>query len=137
MFEELNDVNLDPTIRPPSHDRLFKLALGASALLLVAVAVYFVTRVDIFPDTVTVTNDTGGSVVCYERISNHGGDFIRSSGRIAAGANAKIVADNNCAVFDPSGRYTACLMLGKTAPSDALASTADRSVATETCVYPQ
>jgi hypothetical protein len=137
MFEELRDVNLDPTVRPTSKDRLFKLALGAAAVALLAVCGYFVSRVELFPATVTLTNDMGGAVVCYDRVSNHGGNYVQSSGRIAAGANARVVVNNNCAVFDASGRYVACLQVRAGMPGSVLASSADRMVTTEACVYPE
>ena len=136
MFEGLNDVNLDPTFRPLSKDRWFKIVLGGAALLLVAITVYFVSRVNLFPSTVVLTNDTVGSVVCYDRVSSHGGDYVQSSNRIAAGAHAKVVVDNNCAVFDASGRYVACLKLRNETPANVVASSADRTVPTEACVYP-
>jgi hypothetical protein len=137
MFENLNDINLDPTVRP-SKDRLLKLAGIPLGLLSVALAFYMLTRIDIFPSTISLENDTAGAVVCYQRYQNNGHDFVQDAGRIPAGDHANIQARSSCAVFDTGGRYLSCLVV----PDDStvkrvVASSGDRAVSAETCVYPR
>jgi hypothetical protein len=137
MFENLNGVNLDPTVRPAKH-RLVKLAGIPLTLAVLALGIYFVSRIDIFPNTVRVENDTSGAVVCYQRYQTKGHDFVQDAGRLTAGSSANIQAKSSCPVFDTSGRYVSCLIV----PDDAnvkrlAASSADRSVSAETCVYPR
>src|SRR4051812_13923602 len=110
MFENLNDINLDPTVRP-SKNRLLKLAGIPLALLALALSVYFVTRISIFPSTVRVENDTTGALVCYQRYQSNGHDFVQDAGRIPTGDHANIQAKSSCAVFDTGGRYVSCLIV--------------------------
>src|SRR5688572_10925133 len=137
MFENLNDINLDPTVRP-SKNRLVKQAGIPLALLSVALAVYLITRIDVFPSTVRVENDTAGALICYRRYQTNGHDFVQDAGRIPSGDHANIQATSSCAVFDTGGRYVSCLLV----PDDSsikrvVASSGDRSVSAETCVYPR
>lgn len=137
MFDNLNGVNLDPTVRPNKH-RLAKLVVIPLALAAVALSIVLVSRIDVFPSTVRVENDTPGTLICYQRYQSNGHDFVQDAGRITTGSHAKIQAKAQCAVFDTSGRYVACLIV----PNDGnvrsvAASSADRGVTTETCVYPR
>jgi len=137
MFENLNDINLDPTVHP-AKNRLLKLAGIPLALLSIALAVYLITRIDVFPSTVQLENDTAGPVVCYQRYQNNGHDFVQDAGRIPANDHANIQSQSSCAVFDTGGRYVSCLVV----PDDSnvkrvVASTGDRAVPAETCVYPR
>ena len=68
MFENLNDINLDPTVRP-SKNRLVKLAGIPLALLSIALAVYLLTRIDVFPSAVTVVNVCGVTLDEYCEVS--------------------------------------------------------------------
>jgi hypothetical protein len=137
MFENLNDINLDPTVRP-SKNRLIKLAVIPLALLSIALAVYWLARIDVFPSTVRVENDTAGAVVCYQRYQNNGHDFVQDAGRIRNGDHANIQAHSSCAVFDTGGRYVSCLVVqNDSSVKRIMASSGDRSVSAETCVYPR
>ena len=139
MFDNLhlNDINLDPTVQPNKH-RLLKLVVIPVALISVALSIYLISRINVFPSTVRVDNDTPGTLICYQRYQSNGHDFVQDAGRITTGAHANIQAKSQCAVFDTSGRYVACLIV----PNDKNvsrvgAATADRSINTETCVYPR
>lgn len=137
MFENLNGVNLDPTAHR-SKDRLLKLAGIPLALVALALGVFLLTRINLFPNTVRVENDTAGAVVCYQRYQGKGQDFVQDAGRIASGNRANIHAESSCAVFDTSGRYVSCLVVPNDSSVKSLnASSADRSVSAETCVYPR
>src|SRR5262245_32740467 len=100
-------------------------------------SVYFVTRIDVFPDTVTVANDTGGSVICYQRFNTNGHDFVQDAGRVTPGNETKVQVNSNCAVFDAGGRYVACLAVKDVAGKRLTSSSGDRGVSAETCVYPR
>jgi hypothetical protein len=141
MFDSLNDslngINLDPTVQPAKHHNRVLWVLGIpTALLAVALSIYLISRISVFPSTVTVENDTSGTLICYQRYQSNGHDFVQDAGRIATGDHANVQAKSSCAVFDIAGRYVSCLIV----PSDEkriAASTADRSINTETCVYPR
>ena len=135
MFENFPDINLDPTVG--RKNRLLKLAIGATTIALVALSLYFISRIDVFPSAVTVVNDSGGTVLCNQRIKTNAGEHVQSSGRIAAGSDARVSLPSNCAVFETSGRYTACLVLRDDNVSRINATSADRTVSAETCVYPR
>jgi len=137
MFDSLHGINLDPTLKPAKH-RLLKLVVIPVAFLAVALSIYLISRINVFPSTVRVENDTPGALVCYQRYQSNGHDFVQDAGRIETGDNANIQAKSSCAVFDTSGRYVSCLVI----PDDKnisriAASKADRSITTETCVYPR
>jgi hypothetical protein len=137
MFDSLHGVNLDPTLQPNKH-RLLKLVGIPVALLAVALAIYAISRINVFPATVRIDNDTAGTLICYQRYQSKGHDFVQDAGRITTGNHANIQAKSSCSVFDTSGRYVSCLIV----PNDKsvqriAASTADRGVSAETCVYPR
>ena len=141
MFDSLNDslhdINLDPTLRPNKR-RLLKLAGIPLALLGMALSIYLISRINVFPSTVRVDNDTAGTVVCYQRYQSNGHDYVQDAGKIDTGDHANIQAKSSCAVFDTSGRYVSCLVVpNDSAVKRVAASTADRSISTETCVYPR
>jgi hypothetical protein len=137
MFDSLNDVNLDPAIRPAKH-RMLKLAGIPLALLAVALGIYLVSRIDVFPSTVRVENDTPGTLVCYLRYKSNGHDYVQDAGRITTGSQANVQAKSQCAVFDTSGRYVSCLIVRDDADVKRVAaSTANRGIDAETCVYPR
>jgi hypothetical protein len=135
MFENFPDINLDPTVE--RKNRLLKLAIGASVLALVALSVFFISRIDVFPSAVTVVNDTGGTVLCNQRVKTNAGEHVQSSGRITAGEDARVSLPSNCAVFEAGGRYTACILLRDDNVARINATSADRSVSAEVCVYPR
>jgi hypothetical protein len=138
MFENLHDINLDPTVRPPKKNRLVKLAGIPLVLLVVGLGVYLITQISVFPRTVRVENDTAGALVCYQRYQNNGHDFVQDAGRIPAADHASIQAKSSCAVFDSGGRYVSCLIVpDDSSVKSVAASSADRSVSAETCVYPR
>lgn len=137
MFDNLNDINLDPTVKANKH-RLLKVAGIPVALIAVALGIFLISRINVFPSTVRVENDTPGTLICYQRYQNNGHDFVQDAGRITPGDHANIQARSSCAVFDTAGRYVSCLIV----PNDksiarVAASTADRSINTETCVFPR
>ena len=141
MFDNLNDslhdVNLDPTVKP-NKQRLLKLVVIPVALIAVGLSIFLISRINVFPSTVRVDNDTPGTLICYQRYQNNGHDFVQDAGRITTGDHANIQAKSSCAVFDTAGRYVSCLIV----PDDKnvariSASTADRSINTETCVFPR
>ena len=131
LNDSLNDINLDPTLRPNKH-RLLKLAGIPLALLGVALSIYLISRINVFPSSVRVDNDTAGTMVCYQRYQSNGHDYVQDAGRIATGEHANIQAKSSCAVFDTTGRYVSCLIV----PNDsavkrvAASTAADRSVTT-------
>lgn len=143
MFDSLNDslngINLDPTVQPARHRTRLLWVLGVpTALIAVALSIYLISRINVFPSTVSVENDTPGTLICYQRYQSNGHDFVQDAGRITTGEHANVQARSNCAVFDTAGRYVSCLIV----PSDknverVAASAADRTVNTETCVYPR
>jgi hypothetical protein len=135
LFDNLSDLNLDPTVSPRKH-RLLKFAAVPLAIAFVALMVLWLRTIDVFPDSVRVTNDMGGSLVCYQRYKTNGHDYVQDVGRIAAGESANIQEQSSCATFDAAGRYVACLIVPRDG-KQALASAADRSVSAETCVYPR
>ena len=141
VFESLNNslngINLDPTLRPNKH-RLLKLVGIPLAVIGVTLGIFLISRINVFPSTVRVDNDTTGTVICYQRYQSNGHDYVQDAGRIATGEHANIQATSSCAVFDTAGRYLSCLVV----PSDrsvqrVAASMADRGVTTEACVYPR
>src|SRR5690242_16641363 len=99
MFDSLNDslhdINLDPTLRPNKH-RLLKLAGIPLALLGVALSIYMISRINVFPSSVRVDNDTAGTMVCYQRYQSNGHDYVQDAGRIATGEHANIQAKSSC-----------------------------------------
>jgi hypothetical protein len=141
MFDSLNDslngINLDPTVQPAKHHHRVLWLLGVpTALIAVAFSIFLISRISVFPSTVSVENDTPGTLICYQRYQSNGHDFVQDAGRITKGDRANVQAKSSCAVFDTAGRYVSCLIV----PSDVeriAASTADRSIDTETCVYPR
>ena len=140
MFDSLNDslngINLDPTVQPKPKHRLLLLLGIPAALLAVGLSIFLISRINVFPSTVRVDNDTPGTLICYQRYQSNGHDFVQDAGRITTGDHANIQAKSNCAVFDTSGRYVSCLIVPSNVERIA-ASTADRSIDTETCVYPR
>lgn len=137
LNESLNGINLDPTVQLARHRHRVLWLLGVpTALIAVAFSIFLISRISVFPSTVSVENDTPGTLICYQRYQSNGHDFVQDAGRITKGDRANVQAKSSCAVFDTAGRYVSCLIV----PSDVeriAASTADRSIDTETCVYPR
>jgi hypothetical protein len=141
MFDSLNDsvndINLDPTAKRAKRRLLMVVGIPA-ALIAVALGIFLISRINVFPSTVRVDNDTAGAMICYQRYQNNGHDFVQDAGHITTGNHANIQAKASCAVFDTAGRYVSCLLV----PNDknvsrVAASTADRGVTAQTCVYPR
>jgi hypothetical protein len=139
LNDSLNDINLDPTVQPARHRHRLLWVLGIPATLLaIALSILLISRINVFPSTVSVENDTSGTVVCYQRYQSNGHDFVQDAGRIAAGDQTNVQAKSSCAVFDIAGRYVSCLIVPDDKNVERIAaSTADRSINTETCVYPR
>ena len=136
VFENLQGIDLDPT--SPRTSRLTKVVMVALATASIALFLFWLSRVDVFPAAVKVVNDAGGSVVCYQRFNNSGHDYVQDAGHIAAGQQGNVQVKSSCSVFDTSGRYVACLIVPSDGKAESLkASAADRSVSVETCVYPR
>ena len=137
LNDSLNDINLDPTVKPAKH-RLLMVGGIPAALVAVALCIFLISRINVFPSTVRVDNDTPGTLICYQRYQSNGHDFVQDAGRLTAGDHANIQANSSCAVFDTAGRYVSCLIVPNDKDVERIAaSTADRSINTETCVYPR
>src|SRR3954462_12108145 len=100
MFDSLNDslngINLDPTAKPARHRLLLVVGIPA-ALIAVALSIFLISRINVFPSTVRVDNDTSGTLICYQRYTNNGHDFVQDAGRITTGDHANIQAKSSCA----------------------------------------
>jgi hypothetical protein len=140
MIESYANVEYDEKTR--RLNRRMKV-LGAIVLVLVLgglIAVIANTGLE-SAEAAGLFNDTDGTVTCLAAYRLRNDDVqLRDTGRLVARDRGDIVYGSSCSVFDRDGNYVSCLRVRHRSGDSGeqfLASTGDRRVKADACVYPR